>query len=175
MKFATDTGSGLKRASYLPAGWWNRVFYLAPVVVALVWGATWITIHAPEARGITHPLFQSLALVETVTALLLRRRKPVGALASILAVYMLVDLEPTTLLPVLIALFTVAEVSARRIAVWAIVATALLVMAMPYIHKDAIDLAQYSVAHLTMIALAAAAGLCWRLRQRIIAAFHYAR
>jgi hypothetical protein len=166
MSSSATTKSKLKRTSYLPAGLWNRVLYLAPVVVTLLWGAGWIATHAHLARGFTHPLFQSLALVENVTALLLRRRKPVGALAGILAVYVLVDLEPTTLLPLLIALFMVTAVSSRRVTVWAIVATTLLVMARPFIHADSIDVVQYAGLHLTAIGLAIAAGLYWRSRQK---------
>jgi hypothetical protein len=141
------------------------VVYLAPALVTLLWGTSWIALHAHEARGLVHPLFQSLALVENVSALLLRRRKPIGALAGILAVYVLVDLEPTTLLPVLFALFTVIAVSPRGGMVWAIVATALFVMARPLIHSDAIDLVQYCFVHLMVIGLVAAVGLFWRWRQ----------
>ena len=101
----------------LPQGRWNRVLYLVPVAFVLLYGASWIAIHAHQARGFTHPLFQCLALTENVIALLLRRRKPIGALAGILAVYVFVDLEPTTLLPVLLSLFTVIVVSTRRVTV----------------------------------------------------------
>jgi hypothetical protein len=167
MSSSTDARLKSNRPSYLPAGLWGRVLYLAPVVVALLWGAGWIATHAHLARGYSHPLFQSLALAENVTALLLRRRKPIGALAGILAVYLLVDLDPTTLLPLLLALFTVTAVSTPRLAVWTIAATTLLVMAKPFIHGDAVDLVQYSFLHLTAIGLAAAAGLSWRSRQHL--------
>jgi hypothetical protein len=169
MKSTTGAKPRAKSTSYLPSGLWNRVLYLAPVVIVALWGASWIAIHAHLARGFVHPLFQSLAVIEATVALLLRRRKPVGALVGILAVYTLVDLDPTTLLPVLVALFTVAAVSARRIAVWAIVATALLVIATPFIHQDAINLLEYVVLRLAAIGLVAAAGLYWRSRQMMTA------
>ncbi len=167
MSSSTTAEFNSKHTSHLPVGLWNRVLYLAPVAIALLWGAGWIALHAHEARGFTHPLFQSLALAENVTALLLRRRKPVGALAGILVIYMLVDLEPTTLLPLLIALFTVTAVSTRRASVWAIAATTLLVMARPFIHGDPIDLAQYAVLHLSAIGVVVGAGLFWRSRQKM--------
>lgn len=167
MTFSTDTRSRLQRTFSLPEGVWNRVFYLAPVAVVLLYGASWIAIHAHQARGYTHPLFQSLALLENVSALLLRRRKPIGALVGILVVYLLVDLEPTTLLPVLLALFTVTAISTRWVTVWAIVATTLVVMAMPFLHKDSIDLLAYCFLHLTAIGLVAAAGLYWQSRQKM--------
>jgi hypothetical protein len=167
MRSSTDTRTRLKRTSYLPRGLWNRVFYLAPVAFVLLYGAAWIALHAQQARGFVHPLYQSLALVENVIALLLRRREPIGALAGILVVHTLVDLEPITLVPVLLSLFTVTVVSTRWVTVWAIVATTLLVMAKPLIHGDSIDLFVYSCLHLTAIGLVAAAGLYWRSRQKM--------
>ncbi len=168
MKSSTDTKSRLKRTFSLPERLWNRVFYFAPVAFVMLYGASWIAIHAHQARGYVHPLYQSFALIENVIALLLRRRKPIGALAGILVVYVLVDLEPTTFLPVLLSLFTVTAVSTRWVAVWAIVATTLLIMATPFIHKDSIDLLGYSFLHLTAIGLVAAAGLYWRSQQNSI-------
>jgi hypothetical protein len=166
MSSSTMTETKSKRTSYLPAGPWSRVLYLAPVAIALLWGAVWIVTHAHLARGYVHPLFQSLALAENVAALLLRRRKPVGALAGILVVFMLVDLEPTTLLPVLFALFTVIVVSTQRVTAWAIVVTTLLIIARPFIHGDPVDLVQYGVLHLSAIGAVVGAGLFWRSRQK---------
>jgi hypothetical protein len=163
-----EVSMSIKVLSILPSGLWDRVLYLAPVVVALLWGAWWIAAHAYLARGFVHPLFQSLALAENVTALLLRRRKPVGALAGILVVYGFVALDPTTFLPVLIALFTVTVVSSRRVAAWAIIATTLLVIATPFIHKESIDVLEFAMVHLTAIGLVAAAGQYWRSRQVLI-------
>ncbi len=168
MQSATDRTSRPKRTSYLPAGLWNHVLYLTPVAGALLWGVWWIAAHAYLARGFVHPLFQGLTLAENVTGLLLRRRKPVGALAGILVVYVLVALDPTTFLPVLIALFSVMVVNGRRVTVWAIMATALLVMATPFIHKESINLLEYTVVHLTAIGLVAAAGRYWRSRPMLI-------
>ncbi len=100
MQSLMDGMSRPKRTSILPAGLWNRVLYLVPVVGAVIWGIWWIAAPAFLASGFVHALFQSLALAENVTALLLRRRKPVGALAGILVVYILADLNPTTFPPV---------------------------------------------------------------------------
>ncbi len=165
MQSATDRMSRLEHTSYFPVGLWNRVLYLGPVVCVLLWGIWWIATHAYLARGIVHPLFQSLALAENVTGLLLRRRKPVGALAGTLVVYVLVALDPTTFPPVLVALFSVTVVSAPRVTVWAIMATMLLVMATPFIHKEPIDFLEFAMVHLTAIVLVAAAGLYWQSRQ----------
>ncbi len=168
MQSVTGRTSRSKHASYLPVGLWNRVLYLAPVVGALLWGVWWIAAHAYLARGFVHPLFQCLTLVENVTALFLRRRKPVGALAGILIVYVLVALDPITFLPVLIALFSVTVIGELRVSAWAILATTLLVMATPFIHNESIDLLEFATVHLVAIGLVAAAGLYWRSRQMLI-------
>jgi hypothetical protein len=83
----------------------SALLHAAPVAVTAVYGAWWIAAHAGGGRGSAHTLWQSLALAETLVALLLRHRKPVGALAGILAAYLLVDLDPLLLPGLLFALF----------------------------------------------------------------------
>jgi len=144
-----------------------RLFDTGSVVLVSLYGAAWIAFHASQGRGLTHTLFQSLALAENVVALLLRRRKPIGALAGILVVYLLVDLEPTTVLPVLLALETVAVVSDRRVVAMATVATALVRVAMPYLHGDPVSLVGYSLTHLAAVGFAVTLGLYLRARQEI--------
>jgi hypothetical protein len=122
---------------------------------------------ASQARGYTHTLFQSLALAENVVALLLCRRKPIGALAGILAVYLLVDLEPTTVLPVLLALGTVAVISDRRVVAMATFVTAVVLVAMPYLHGDPVSFIGSSLSHLAAVGFAVTLGLYLRARQEI--------
>ena len=86
----------------------------APVAVTALYGAWWIAAHAGGGRASAHTLWQSLALAEALLALLLRYRKPVGALAGILAAYLLLALDPLLLPGVLVALFTVAATRRRR-------------------------------------------------------------
>jgi hypothetical protein len=114
----------------------QRVLYIAPVVIVAVIGMAWIAFHVQTGRGQVHSLFQILALAENVIALLLRRRKPVGALAGILVVYLFVDLEPVTGLPLLLALLTVAMVGSRRAVFLCATATTAVVVGMPYLHGD---------------------------------------
>ena len=83
----------------------------APVLLVAAWGAAWIACHASQ-QAYVHTLFQTLALAESVVALLLRRRKPVGALLGILVAYLAFQLDPLLLPPLLIALFTVATAAA---------------------------------------------------------------
>ena len=114
----------------------DRMLYVAPVALVAAAGLAWIVFHASSGRGQTHTLFQLLALAEGVAALLLRRRKPAGALASILAVYLLADLEPVTGLAVLLALLTLTMTGSRRAVALGAAATTMIVVAMPYLHGE---------------------------------------
>ncbi len=140
------------------AGVLNRLGTAAPVVVVVLLGGTWIALHAPAGRGQVHTLFQVLALTENAIALLLRHRKPVGALAGILVVYVLVDLDPITILPVLLALLTVARLRGPRTTAVAGLVTAAAVAAMPYLHGDRVSPLAGPVAHLLAVGLAVGLG-----------------
>ena len=107
-----------------------------PVIVVMLLGGTWIAVHASAGRGQVHTVFQVLALAESAVALLLRRRKPVGALAGILVAYLLVDLDTILILPLLLALLTVAEMRGARTTAVAGLITAVTVVAMPLLHGD---------------------------------------
>jgi hypothetical protein len=128
------------------------------VLPIAVFGAVWIVLHATAGRGGTHTLFQVLAVTEYTIALLLRGRKPVGALAGILVVYALVDLDTITILPVLLALATVADRRERRTAAVATLVTAAVVAAMPFLHGDQVSVVTGTLPHLAAIALAAGLG-----------------
>ena len=121
--------------------WPRMVLHTAPVAVIAVYGALWIALHAGGGRGSTHTLFQSLALAESLLALLLRGRKPVGALAGILGVYLLFQLDPLLLPAVLLALLTVAVMRDRRAAAIAAVVTATAIAASPYLYRGAVSFA----------------------------------
>jgi hypothetical protein len=141
------------------------MLYAAPVVVIALYGALWIALHAGGRSGVQHTLWQSLALAETVLALLLRRRKPVGALAGILAVYLLFELDPLLLPAVLFALLTVATVRNPRTVAVAATVTATVIAAMPYIRGDAVSFAGYSLPRVAAAGAAVAAGICLRARR----------
>ena len=144
----------------------QTVRYAAPVVVIAVYGAVWIALHAAGGRGSTHTLFQSLALAEATLALLLRARKPVVALAGILAVYLVFSLDPLLLPAVLFALLTVAATRDHRTTVIAAITTAALIAAAPYIRGDAVSLAGYTLPRLAAAGVAVAAGLYLGSRRR---------
>ena len=142
------------------------LLYTAPVVVVALYGALWIALHAGGGCGSAHTLFQSLALAEATLALLLRSRKPVGALAGILAVYLLFSLDPLLLPAVLFALLTAAAMRDRRTAAIAAAVTAALIVACPYIHGEAVSVAGYGLPRLAAAGVAVAAGTYLRRRRR---------
>ena len=159
----TGTGDGAARGR--SSTWPRMVLYTAPVVVIAVYGALWIALHAGGGRSSTHTLFQSLALAEATLALLLRRRKPVGALAGILAVYAVFSLDPLLLPAVLFALLTVAMERGQRTAAVAAAATAAAIAVWPDVAGRAVSLAGYSLPRLAAAGAAAAAGTYLRARR----------
>lgn len=111
----------------------RRVCYFGPVVVAAVFGGVWVALAAGGTRGHAHTVWQSLVVAESAVALLLRRRKPVWSLAGILLVYVVFELYVITLLPALVALFTVTRACGRRTAVVAAAATTVVLVLAPYL------------------------------------------
>jgi hypothetical protein len=141
------------------------MLHAAPVAVTALYGAWWIASHAGGGRASAHTAWQSLALAETLLALLLRHRKPATALAGILAAYLLFALDPLLLPGVLFALFTVAATCHRTAAALAATATAAAITAMPYLHGDPASLPGYLLPRLPAAATAAAAGAWLHARQ----------
>jgi hypothetical protein len=152
----------------LAARWVRAV---APVVPIAVFGAVWIAAHAAAGRAGTHTLFQVLALAECTIALLLRGRKPAGALVGIVVVYALADLDTITILPVLLAVATVADWRGRRTAAAATLVTTAVVVAMPFLHGDRVSILAGTLPHLAAVILAAGLGAWVRAhRHPVIAA-----
>jgi FtsH-binding integral membrane protein len=139
----------------------RTAFCLGPVLLVAAWGVAWIAVHASQQDSL-HSLFQTLALAESVVALLLRRRKPVDALAGILAAYFVFELDPLLLPPLLIALVDVAALVKRRTALLASAVTAATVVALPLTGRASVDLAAL-VPRLLGVAAATTIGL-WAQR-----------
>jgi hypothetical protein len=145
---------------------WSRMLDAAPVVVIALYGALWIALHAGDGRGSAHTLWQSLAFAEAVLTLLLRRRKPAGALAGILAVYLLTDLGPLLLPTVLFALLTVAAIRDHRTVALATTAAVTVIAATPYLHGDTVAFPGYGLLRLAAAGAAVGAGLYLRSARR---------
>jgi hypothetical protein len=111
---------------------WVRA--VGPVLPIAIFGAAWIVLHATAGRAGAHTIFQALALAECTIALLLRDRKPLGALASILVMYAATGLDTLLIVPVLFAVATVADRRERPTAAIATLTTASVVLALPLLH-----------------------------------------
>ena len=109
-------------------------------------------------RAATHTLWQSLTLAEITVALLLRGRKPAGALAGILAAYLIFNLPWLTLPPMLFALLTVAAIRGHRTVTVAAAATAAVITAGPLLQGDRGSLAAHTLPLLAAAGAAVAVG-----------------
>jgi len=148
---------------------WVRA--VGPVLPIALLGAAWIVLHATAGRTGTHTLLQALALAECTIALLLRGRKPLGALASILVMYALTDLGTILILPVLLAVATVADRRDRPTAAAATLITASVVAGMPFLHGDKVSILTGTLPYLAAVLLAAGLGVWVRgHRHPVIAA-----
>src|SRR5215475_4486760 len=141
-------GMNERRHRWFSARW---VRAAGPVFPIALFGAVWIVLHAGAGRAGTHTLFQVLALAECTIALLLRGRKPAGALAGILGVYALADLDTIMILPVLLAVATVADRRGWRAAAAATLLTALVVAAMSFLHGDWVSVLAGTLSYLAAI------------------------
>jgi hypothetical protein len=128
--------------------------------VTVLTGAVAIAVRAQQGpRGSVHIMLLSLVLLENALALLIRRHHPLAALLSVLATYVLVDNEATTLLPVLFALFTVATAKSRWVVSVATALTTLVALATPVIHNDTPSLFVHTLLPLLGVGLAAAVAI----------------
>ncbi len=128
---------------------------MVPVALA---GTVWIVLHADGGRAGAHTMFQALALAECTLALLLRGRKPVGALVGVLAMYLLADLDAMLILPVLLAVATVTDQRGGKVAAAATVVTAAVVTAMPFLHGDPDSVLTGTPPRLAAVVVAAVLG-----------------
>jgi hypothetical protein len=135
---------------------WVRA--VGPVFPVTLFGAAWIALHASGGRAGAHTLFQALALAEGTIALLLRGRKPVAALGGILVVYALTDLDAIMILPVLLAVATVADRREWRAAAVATLVASSVVVAMPFLHGDQVSILTGALPHAAAVIGAAGLG-----------------
>jgi signal transduction histidine kinase len=116
----------------------------------------------PSAAGTVRSGFLWLALAVCVAATLLRHRAPLGTLAAILVVALLIDWGPIVILPTLLALFTVAEYRERDTVISAAVVTAIVLVLSAMVHGPYHP--KQTLPELAAIGLAVAAGLYVRAR-----------
>jgi signal transduction histidine kinase len=139
--------------------WWLLDF--GPVAfIFLVGVAALGTVHA-AGSGPHVPLF--LGLVAATGGLLVRHRAPLIVLGLTLAIELALGWGPTVLLPVLLAMFTVAEYSDRSMVIGASILTGAATLGTLVIHHDDLS-AGTVVSRLVVIGLAVAVALYLRAR-----------
>lgn len=136
----------------------NWVLDFGPVAFIFVIGVGETYWH----RAPAHSSYAGLALIVMAAALIVRRRWPLQVL-GVLLVLSLMGRYPALDLPVLFALFTVAEYVERRLVVAAAVITAAVLVFAPPLHTGNI-VPRAVIPQLVAVALAMAAGLYVRTR-----------
>jgi signal transduction histidine kinase len=151
---------------------WNLPDWLldyGPVAFIVIEGA--IAIFVKQGGGSEPRDLLGLGLGISVAALVYRHRAPFLSLAVVLAVALGFDYGPIVTLPVLLALFTVAEYRDRRRVVAAAAIAALVVLAAPLVHGHQLTFRDV-LSRLVPIGLAVAAGLYLRARADYVAGLH---
>jgi len=138
---------------------------VAPVVAVVVVGALLIAFDTGAGLRSTHQIWLSMVLAESAVALLFRRRHPVGALAGVLTTFVLFDAPAVSLLPLLVALFTVVSSRPRRMGVAAAAVCVAAVAAAALLHGGGFNVGHQGLVPLTAVALAYVIGL--RLAPRL--------
>jgi signal transduction histidine kinase len=139
--------------------WWLLDF--GPVVFIFLVGAG--ALGARHAVGDVPHVSLFLGLLVATGALVVRHRAPLVVLGVVLAIELALGWGPTVLLPVLLAMFTVAEYSDRLMVIGATIVTGAATLATLVIHHDHIS-AGTVVSRLVVIGLAVAVALYLRAR-----------
>ncbi|MGA9859378.1 MAG: histidine kinase [Solirubrobacteraceae bacterium] len=134
---------------------------VGPVALIVLEGVGALTVgHRPPNAS---SVLLLIALTVSAAALLVRHRAPLVTLGVVLAVALTVGYGPVVLLPVLLAVFTVAEYSDRPHVLAAIVVTTAVVVATIAIHGPALSFTDV-FSRLVAVGLAVAVGLYLRAR-----------
>ena len=136
----------------------QRVLHIAPVVAVVVVGALLIAFESGSAARGAHKIWLGIVLAESAVALLFRRRHPVGALTGVLATFVFFDAPAVSLLPMLVAAFTVVTLRPRQTAFVAAAACVVAVLVTPLLHRDGLNVGHQALVPLVALALALATG-----------------
>jgi signal transduction histidine kinase len=142
--------------------WWLLDY--GPVVFIFLVGAGALgAVGTRHAVGNVPHVSLALGLLVATGALLVRHRAPLIVLGVVLAIELALGWGPTVLLPVLLAMFTVAEYSDRSMVIGATIVTGAATIATLAIHQDHIS-AGTVASRLVVIGLAVAVALYLRAR-----------
>ena len=139
--------------------WW--LLDIGPVAFIFLCGAA--ALASKHVVGDMTHLALFLGLVLATAALLLRHRAPLAVLGLTLAIQLVLGWGPVVLLPVLLAVFTVAEYTDRSIVIGATLVTGVATIATLLVHHNEITTGTV-VSRLVVIGLAVAVGLYLRAR-----------
>jgi signal transduction histidine kinase len=139
--------------------WWLLDF--GPVAFIFVVGAGALASKHAVGPATHRSLF--LGLLLATGALLVRHRAPLVVLGVMLAIQILLGWGPVVLLPVLLAVFTVAEYTDRSIVIAATLVTSAATIATLVIHGDQVNTGTVA-SRLVVIGLAVAVALYLRAR-----------
>jgi signal transduction histidine kinase len=131
-----------------------------PVALIAIEGTLAIFVH----HGAQERDLLGLGLGLSVAVLLYRHRAPLIALAAVLAIALGFNYGPIVMLPVLLAVFTVAEYTDRWKVIAAALSAAIVVVAAPAIHGSPLTSLPPILGRLVPIGLAVALGLYLRAR-----------
>jgi signal transduction histidine kinase len=142
---------------------------IGPVAFVVVVGMAAIVFRPDRSAASAWVLV--LGLTTTSVALLLRHRAPLAVLVLVLIVAFGLNYGPLVTLPVLLAVFTVAEYTERSRVIGAAIAAAAVIIATPAIHGQTLTVAQV-LSRLVAIGLAVAVGLYLRARADYVIGLH---
>ena len=140
-----------------------------PIVFILIEGLAAVRFQS-QVSGISKPILL-LALLGTAAALVVRHRWPLPVLAVILAIAVAVDYGPLITIPLLLAVFTVAESADRTTVIVAAVITAVALCVAPWAHGDTLA-AGGIISRFVAVGLAVALGLWLRARADYVTGLH---
>ncbi len=161
--YALPVKRNSERPLTIALGWRlpGRLLDVGPVLFIFVIGLAALGVDH-NVSGATRGILL-LGLIASAIALLLRHRSPLTVLGVVLVLSLGLGWGPVVALPVLLALFTVAEYSARPQLIVATVVAAVAVIVTDLIHRQQLSVAS-GISHLVAIGLAVAVGLYLRAR-----------
>ncbi len=140
----------------------GKLLTVGPVVLIVIEGLFAIHFHGRHGGPVSSTTL-TVSLTISAAALLLRHRSPLATLGVVLAVTLALNYGPIAMLPLLLAVFTVAEYTERpKMAVAAIVAGAVLIVT-PLVH-GVTQSPPAVLSRLVAVGLALALGLYLRAR-----------
>ncbi len=147
----------------------NWLLDYGPIVFILIEGLAAIRLQS-RVSGISRPVLL-LALTATAAALVVRHRWPLPVLAVILGIAVAVDYGPLITIPLLLAVFTVAESADRTTVVVAALITAVALSVAPWVHGDTLT-AGGIISRFVAVGLAVVVGLWLRARADYVTGLH---